>query len=246
MNQVKLILVYALSVGLNFSGFCQDVDGTARVSFDFSVFPLEPGNWTGILYAPNGDPEKGTKELLFNPHERTLGFSYNGPTPVVFFREMTNSEGVIEFQRVGTIDPGEGKLRDDIMLFFLPLSETETYNVSFMFDSPNTFPEDSLVFFNTTGATFFGILGEERLRLAPGASEPIDLNGYFEEPTPIGLVIEREEGYQKVLMNKLRFSPDRRTLMILRSPKNPNSFRIRTQRLTEYTGSRGSSDVLEP
>jgi len=209
---------------------------------DFSVFPLESSNWEGILYAPDGDPKKGTQELRFNPHQRTLGFSYRGPAPIRFYREVINEEGLTDFEIVGQVAPGTGVLRDDLILFFSPEKEDGPYDISFMFDSPKAFPDESLVFFNSMNITFEGILGDKRFTLKPGASAPLDVSAFFDAPTPIMLVLEHDNDYHRVLKNKVRFSPERRTLMILRSPKNPDSLRIRTQRLTEYTGPRGSTE----
>jgi len=238
----KTLEICLLSLAAMLSAMAQDTNEQRVLKVDFSVFPLEPSDWKGILYAPSGDPTKRTEELRFNPHERTLGFRYNGPSPLRFYREFIDEEGTKTYQSVGQVNPGAGAFRDTMILFFQPESESSSYKVHYMFDSPSNFPDEALVFFNTTDATFEGILGDNRISLKPGASDPIDVREYFDEPAPIGLVIQQGDKLHKVLMNKIRFSPDRRTLMILRKPSSPTSKRIRTQRLTEYTGPRNDPD----
>lgn len=213
------------------------------LNVDFSIFPLEPADWKGILLAPNGDPEDGVQELRFNPHERTLGYEYRGPSPVQFFRRSVTPEGETVFRVVGEIDLLPTR---ENLIFFFGLVDSQAaagpYEVKYMVDSNYTFPGESLVFFNSTGATFYGILGEERVVIEPGASKPVDVSNFFESPAPIALVIRDGDNIRKVLVNKIRFSPERRTLLILRPPKSASSLRIRTQRLTEFLGERPGID----
>lgn len=243
VNKITVISVWIL-VGLSATfGVESRSKPEVRLSIDFSVFPLEPANWTGILFAPNGDPEDGIEELRFNPHERTLGYSYRGSSPVRFFRRAKTPEGEEEFQVVGEMNLLP--TREDLIFFFGLRDSKETsgpYEIDYMVDSNYTFPEDSLVFFNSTVATFYGILGKERIVIEPGASKPVDVSDYFGSAAPIALVIRDGDDVHKVLVNKMRFSPERRTLLILRPPKSATSLRIRTQRLTEYLGERPGSD----
>ena len=220
-----------------------DAKDFPTVRFDFSVFPLEPADWNGILYAPNGDPLDGVEPLRFNPHERSLGFAYSGPTPFRVFRRSVTPEGEETYQIVGQVDLKPTK--EDLILFFSKspnANDKGPYRIQFMVDSNYSFPENSIVFFNSTGATFYGILGEQRITLEPGSSKPTDVSDYFDSPAPIALVIRDGDKIHKVHVNKIRFSPERRTLMILRPPASQSSMRIRTQRLTEYLGGSSSSE----
>ena len=243
MGLPKKIFLSLIAVACATATWAQDAaDEAPQLKAEFSVFPLEPANWKGILFAPTGDPTRSTRELRFNPHERTLGYKYNGPAPLRFYREIITKEGDKTYQTVAEVNPGVGSFLDPLILFFHPEEKEGPYVVDYMFDSPRNFPEDTLVFFNTMSVTFEGILGDERISLKPGASSPIDVSNYFDAPAPIGLVIQQGNDLHKVLMNKMRFSPERRTLLILRKPKSETSLRIRTQRLTEYTGRRNSED----
>lgn len=210
----------------------------------FSVFPMEPSDWDGVYYAPNGDPTGEVVEVGFNPHERSISYTYKGPPPIRFFRIEKDNEGNPVYKIMGRITPGEGKIEDELILFFdLGMDEREPFVITMMRDNDDTFPEESLVFFNTMPVTFQGILGDQTLQISPGQSSPIDVSPYFEKSVPIAMAINKDNDLHLVLRNKVRFSPERRTLIILRKPGRQNSLRIRTQRLTEYTGERSTDEV---
>ncbi len=204
----------------------------------FSVFPLASGNWQGIYFAPRGNPDDQKVELRFNPHERSVKYKYQGESPLVFFRTSTDSEGNIQYHVVYTLNLEPKKYENQFILFFEPNNDGSSFTVSVMVDSEETFPDESLVFFNTMNITFRGVLGDQQLTLSPGLSKPISTTKFLDQPAPIILAIEQDNDIHLVLRNQLRFSPERRTILILRKPANPNSLRIRTQRLTEFTGNR--------
>jgi hypothetical protein len=102
-----------------------------------------------------------------------------------------------------------------------------------MEDGEAGFPNESLVFFNTTNVTFHGVLGRQTMTVPPGISGPFDLTQYFDSPVPIGLVVRDGDESHDVLLNRMRFYPGRRTVALLLLPKDPNSKRIRLRRLTE-------------
>ena len=217
------------------------------INVEFSVFPLEPAEWKGILYSPTGDLSNPNAALKFNPHERTLGFRYNGPTPISFFRKTKSPEGEVLYQMVAQVRPDKSKGK---FIFFFNPSDRSTsksngpYDVFQMEDTNKSFPKDSVVFFNATNSTFEGIFNEQLIRIKPGVSKPILVGHLTDKSTPIGLVVREGEKMHKILANNFRFYADRRTLMILRSPSKKTSMRIRLQRLTEYMGNR--SDAIDP
>ena len=63
----------------------QEAPSTVRINF--SVFPLGPGDWSGLYYSPVGDPRSSVEEIFFNPHERTMGYRYSGSAEMHFYRE---------------------------------------------------------------------------------------------------------------------------------------------------------------
>lgn len=210
----------------------------------FSVFPLDSGNWTGIFFAPKGEPSKEIKEVFFNRSERSITYEYKGPSPLVFFRTTQNEEGETLYQPVASVSFPPEPTKQNVILFFEPQKEKKDgpYDVSVMPDQGTEFPKHSIVFFNTMDVPFIGMLAEHRLMLPPGTSEVFDVSGFLSKDVPIILAIRNDEDLHLVARNQIRFSPERRTLMILRPPKRKGSLRIRTQRLTEFTGKRGEDE----
>ena len=205
------------------------------LSVEISVLPLGSHEWQGIYYAPSGDPSRGCEELFFNPHERSVYSGYQGPAPVQFFRQVPTEKGGFRYMPVGSFDPPDARGR--YILLFEPSSPApgSEFHVFGMGDSQRSFPGNSLVFFNSTGAELHGIFGDQRIVLPAGASAPLDVSGYFDRPAPIGFAVMDGDEVHKVLQNRIAFEPDRRTLMILRAPKEGRR-RLRTVRLTEYLG----------
>ena len=242
MKKYNLLFFLALLIAPTTLLSAQADPDAALVEISFSVFPLEPGNWEGIFFAPSGVPEEKITELRFNPHERSIKYQYKGPPPLRFFRKSTDPEGNDTFQTIAVLPLAPEKYPNPVILFFEPKKPQESYALSVMVDSKENFPDESIVFFNTMNITFHGILGKNRITLPPGLSSPISVTPFFSEAAPILLAIEQDNDFLPVLRNKIRFAPERKTIMILRKPQNPNSLRIRTQRLTEFTGNRSTGN----
>ena len=212
----------------------------------FSVFPLDSGDWEGIYYAPNGDPGDGRVELHFNPNERSVTHEYKGHPVLRFFRMAQDEEGTPVPQTVGTVNLNGLEANSKLILFFEPDSSGNRFNISPMLDSDENFPNESIVFFNTMNVPFIGILNDRRLVLNPGKSGPVSVADFLDRDVPIALAIRDDEDIHLVANNNIRFFQDRRTLLILRPPRRPGSLRIRTQRLTEFTGDRAEDPPEDP
>jgi hypothetical protein len=219
---------------------------TVSYDFSFSVFPLEGGDWSGIFFAPKGNPEKESVEVAFNPHQRSLTYEYNATTPLVFFRKSQNAEGETLFKPVAVFQGVPGKLPHDLILFFIPGKKNEPIEIQAMVDSPETYPPNSIVFYNTLSIPLVGVLGDQRLQLGLGPSAPVRLEDYYDKEVPIALAIHHEDDFHLVAKNQVRFERDRRTILILRKPKRANSTRILSQRLTEYSGPRSEEESTRP
>lgn len=240
MKNFKLFLRLTLIIFVYISVSAQETEPQAKLFF--SVFPLEPGNWRGIYYSPSGEPENDIKEIKFNPHERSVLYKYEGPSPIRFFRKKTVTEDQILFSIVAEAVVSPTTHNAPYIYFFQPGSDGGLYDISIMENSPQQFPDESLVFYNTMNITFHGLIGEDPIMIAPGASAPFSIKEFFQDPTPIVIAIEQDNEFHFVLRNRIRFAPERKTILILRPPKSKTSFRIRTQRLTEFTGDRGTHD----
>jgi len=207
-------------------------DDPATVDITFSIFPLVSGNWEGIYYLPKGDPEK-PEELRFSLYQRSKAYEYKGPAPLTFFRITTNDEGDKVFTGVGVVKLPKELTSGDLILFFDPVKEDGPYTITKMFDSEMSYPDESMVIFNTMPITFTAAFGSQAIAIPPGASPPISIKSHTKNPVPIAMAINQDNKLHLVLKNQMRFSSGRRTLLILRKPMNEGSLRIRSQRLTE-------------
>jgi len=212
----------------------------------FSVFPLENGNWEGIHFAPEGTPDKGIQEITFNRSERSIKYEYKGPLPLIFFRTEPDDNGNILYRPVGRLDAEPEPAKQEYILFFEPADEQGSHRISKMNAEEQSFPEHSIVFFNTMDVSFIGVLAENRMVIPPGTSPPLDVSGLLDTDVPIALAIRHNEGLHLVARNSIRFARERKTLMILRPPRREGSLRIRTQRLTEFTGELAADEPAPP
>lgn len=234
MKTCKLILF--LLPFFSLPGVASADPAPENVAVTFSVFPLGSANWDGLYYAPTGDPEAGRAEVVFNPNERSLAHKYQGSPHLHFFRWVSNEEGEHSPELAGSVDLSDAEPDGQVILFFEPEPSTKRFKISVMPDSPAHFPNESIVFFNTMRVPFIGLLNDQRLELPPGLSAPVSVKEFLNRDVPIALAIRDGEDIHLVAKNNMRFFQDRRTLLILRSPRRPGSLRIRTQRLTEFTG----------
>ena len=207
-----------------------------NLTVSFSIFPLNAGDWSKIVFAPDGNVQNGVEPLIFNRLERSFNFDYDGPHPLVFYKERTNEEGLLYFEPFASPTLPPGTWEHPVILFFeFEEKGKGPTTIKVMMDSDETFPDESLVIFNTMPFPLRGALGEAPIEIPPGLSKPIEVSQFFGSQIPIIMALEHEGDLHLVLRNKMSFFPERRTLLILRKPSRPSSLRIRTQRLTEMT-----------
>lgn len=238
-STITILLILAQTV------FALGTDDQEKVRVHFAVLPLSSQTAQQTLYyTQEGEPEvSDAMELSLNPRERSDYFFYNGINPMPVFIKEENEDGVTVLSPVYQVDFANSGGRWLIMLEAPPEDPLlRPYGSHCMPYDESRFPEGSLLFFNTTGANFYGILGENQVTIQPGANQPIDIREYYEDEIAVGLVVKDGDQIHKVLVSKMSFYPDRRTLMILRPPKRSGSYRIQAQRITEYLGKFDSND----
>ncbi|WP_309398803.1 hypothetical protein [Cerasicoccus maritimus] len=243
VRQIGSILI-ALLLTQNALALGEDESPTLNIRFATLPLSSDVGKET-LYYTRDGEPDLNDAVALeLNPRERSGYYSYQGPNPMPVFRKELGTEGFMVLTPVYQVyvpgvrgswlvilEPANGQQQP------LPLpSHCMEYDDS-------QFPEGSLLFFNSTAATFHGILGDKKIEITPGANRAIDISDYYEDEIPVGLVVKDGDKIHKVLVNKLRFYPERRTLMILRPPRREGSYRIQAQRITEYLGKFNEQDA---
>lgn len=222
-----------------------------NISTEVSFFSLNGTAWRGLFFASGESGAGDFTEIPFNAIERTPYRSYTGPRQFVLFVQATDAENTPKMVQLATINLNPTTRRQILLVaegttliserfphlrFDDRLSLKNMPTIDVFPDNPENFPPNSLVFFNTTSTNFYGILGSGRINVNPGINSPIDLTSYLNSDITVGLAIHDGEKHRRVLSSRFRFSPDRRTLMILRPPATEGSWRIQAQRITEFLG----------
>jgi hypothetical protein len=221
------------------------------ISTEIAFFPLDGGSWAGLYFMPRGERSGDLSPIRFNPLARSPYSSYSGPIEFSIYARAVDQDGVERILPISTINlhptaarqmlliEENGRLLSDVFpnVEFTFQRGPNRELKSFVFvDSPQTFPPESIVFFNTMPATFYGVLGNRRITLEPGLSQPIILTELLGRDLRMGLALHDGDRNRRVLDSNFRFGDNRRTLFILRPPAREGSLRLRSQRLTEYLG----------
>ncbi|MBK1858968.1 hypothetical protein JIN80_11940 [Cerasicoccus arenae] len=209
----------------------------SRLNLNFAVLPLDSALVEQeLFYTDDGEPSvSNAVELSLNPRERSQYYHYQGPNPMPIFHKVKDKEEKTQLIQAYQISFPDVRGEWLVLLEKTTQAPPPYRSHTFLYDE-SAFPEGSVLFFNTTAASFSGILGENELKIEPGSNQPIDISAYYQGEAPLGLIVKDGDQIHKVLYSKLSFSPDRRTLMILRPPKRPDSYRIQAQRINEYLG----------
>ncbi len=201
----------------------------------FTVFGETGHDWSGLFFSPDGE---SFEELPFVRYTRSAPQRATIPGDRIrVHRRDLAADGTFVYPVAGeaVLDAGV----DEVLLFFFAGrgaargEERGRFRVMAMDDSASALPRDHLVFFNATGVQLFGALDTQELTLNPGQSRALDLRGLFGREVPVGLVVRSGETFERVLVNRLRFSPHRRTVILLLPPRREGSYRIQAVRLSE-------------
>lgn len=164
---------------------------------------------------------------------------YQGEPDLVFYRrrEVVTPEGDTEFayDPVASLplsDPG-----GEILVFITPRrgdSSGREFNLAGMPSIYEAIPGGHVAFFNGTGASLMGVLGSKRVVLESGINAPISSSGFDDgNHVTLGLAVRYRDSLEVVLQSKVRFAPNRRTLIVLMPPARSDSLNIVAFRITE-------------
>ncbi len=213
----------------------------------FRIYPYGSANFEGLHY--QSDPESVPRPIRVLRGRPSGLYPYEGSGGLVLYRkvdapltaeEMASGNPLVGFREVArhvfTATSGER------LVFLTPArgrkgeedSEVE-FSVSDMPSLPSAVREDELVFFNGTGALLAGLVGDEKVLLGPGLSEPVNLKPFYgERKVLVGLVVQYQDSVRVVLEHGARFLPDRRNLFVLMPPERENSFEILAFRIDSF------------
>jgi hypothetical protein len=201
-------------------------------SFEFSVYPIGKYDWDALHY----ESSPGSFEpIIFWPFERSPKHEYEGVLPLNIYTSQVNEAGESEWKVVAQaqLNPRANPQ----LLFFIPVIGEDSMaglQIVGLEDDLDSFPLDTITFFNATGANLEGVFGNKPIFLKTGLSSPYRLSDYYEQETLIGLAVHYEGEFKRVLQSKWIFREDYREIILLLPPKRAGSLKIRAVRIPQH------------
>ncbi len=209
----------------------QEKEETPTVEISIKTMAIGRGDFDGVLLQAEEDAEPTA--LTFS---RYHPIEYEGPVPLVFFRQSPNPDPEEPPIRtpVATFPLSLESPVEDLLLFFLPLPEPDPdtgfpFRVFGMDDSFAAFPRDSAIIFNATGAVLYGRVNRQEQVFRAGASEAFPIGRDFDA----AFAVETRDGPKLVFENVIEFSEDLRAIIMLRPPHRARSIRIVSYNIIE-------------
>ena len=199
--------------------------------------PLHKATFRGLAWnAPIFDLNiyHGAKIVPLNllPNGRSGFYDYLGPDPVLFFREITGSDGKTLPQVSGSIPLSEFKQRT-LLIFFSKPEAPNQYQVTAIDDSDAALPPGSYCFMNLTKVPLKVKCGPSQGKVDPGQSVTLSGNSADEAGT-IGMSVDAvspKGATNHIYSNMLPFGKTNRTLVFISQPPGSDQFEVK--RITE-------------
>lgn len=175
------ILIASLAVGLAIPTSAANIQEPKEeepiIKAEFTVYSLKRLQNLKFLH---GD-RKGASTLEFFSSARSRLYEYEGPNPIIFFRE-TPAPTIEDPNAVNRTKVAELSLPDEggefLFIFFPdPSLDNKKYQIYPLDDSKSELPNGSIRLFNATSYQLEGIFGQNKINLAPGPSEAYRVAG---------------------------------------------------------------------
>jgi hypothetical protein len=221
-------------------------DSTVRHCW-FTVFEAAGDAPADICY---DDPSHHAQPLVFNSFTRSESYEYKGPGKIVFFRQTpappTAPDGTPPTRELfSTVElPADG---DHFLLLFLPDAFAQQNKQPIIYaidDSTDAFPFGSVRLFNATKNDLAGAVGNDRIPVLPGASQPLpERNG---GAMTVALAVYFEGKARLSFANSVHFKRGARTLLILVPSLRPGSIQVNLHTLEELPGAKPNPKTTNP
>ena len=228
------ILIASLAVGLATYSTVINAQETKKeepiIKADFTVYSLKRLQDLKFIH---GD-RQGASELEFFSSARSRLYEYEGPNPIIFFRETpaptVEDPNAIDRTKVGEVSlPQEG---GEFLFIFFPdySSENDQYRIYPLDDSKSELPNGSIRFFNATSFQLEGVFGQNKINLEPGPSEAYRVTG---TSMSLGLGFRHEDKFHMSYNGPVGLEKDSRGLFILFPPFVKGSAILQTRYLRD-------------
>jgi len=228
------ILIVSLAFGLAIPTTGVNAQGSTEeepiIKAEFTVYSLT--RLQGLKFI-HGD-RKGASALEFFSSARSKPHEYEGPNPIIFFRErpaptIEDSSAVKRTKVAELTLPQEG---GEFLFIFFPDSSTdyEKYQIYPLDDSKSKLPNGSIRLFNATSFQLEGIFGQNKIKLAPGPSEAYRMTG---NSMSLGLGFRYEGKFHMSYNGPVELETNSRGLFMLFPPFVKGSAILQTRYLRD-------------
>jgi hypothetical protein len=200
------------------------------IKAEFTVYSLERLKDLKFLH---GD-RKGASALKFFSSARSSLYEYEGPNPIIFFRETPaptlEDPNAVNRKKVAELSlPQKG---GKFLFIFFPDSrgDNEKYRIYPLNDSKSELPNGSIRLFNATSFQLEGVFGQNKISLAPGPSEAYRVSG---SSMSLGLGIRYADKFYISYDGQIALETDSRGLFMLFPPFVKGSAILQTRYLRD-------------
>jgi len=200
------------------------------IKAEFSVYSLKRLQDLKFLH---GD-RKEASALEFFSSARSRLYEYEGPNPIIFFRESPaptiEDPNAVNRTKVAELSlPEEGG--EFLFIFFPDYSrDNEKYRIYPLDDSNSELPNGSIRLFNATSYQLEGIFGRNKINLAPGPSEAYRLSG---NSMSLGLGFRYEDKFHMSYNGPVELETNARGLFMVFPPFVKGSAILQTRFLRD-------------
>jgi hypothetical protein len=174
------ILIASLAVSLTISTAginAQESTEEPIIKAEFTVYSLKRLKDLKFIH---GD-RKGASALKFLSSARSKLYEYEGPNPIIFFRETPaptiEDPNAVNRTKVAELSLPVGGGEFLFIFFPDPNQDNEKYQIYPLADSKSELPNGSIRLFNATSFQLEGVFGRNKINLAPGPSVAYRVTG---------------------------------------------------------------------
>ena len=228
------ILIASLAVGLTIptAGIkAQESTEEPIIKAEFTVYSLK--RLQGLKFI-HGD-RKGASALEFFSSARSRLYEYEGPNPIIFFRETPaptiEDPNAVNRTKVAELTlPQEG---GEFLFIFFPdySSDNEKYQIYPLDDSKSELPNGSIRLFNATSFQLVGVFGQNKINLAPGPSGAYRVTG---TSMSLGLGFRYEGKFHMSYNGPVELETNSRGLFMVYPPFVKGSAILQTRYLRDF------------
>jgi len=255
MNCIARPLLLLASLAASLSLSAQTRQATA---FSVTGPPSDP------IYV---DTPEGPLKIEFNRRERSQPFRPLYPEDMAFYHQKALEDGSFAREIVAraSLPPGSS----NALLLFIPKNKAENkFAIVPVPDNVENFPAGSMRVFNGTGEPVYASIGNERVKLEAGFSEPVSLLDFHNRTVtrkvergsddgstqvrtvenessnaPVRLAREVSGRFEHVYDSPIRVSPrGRYILLVFKDPRNPSGLRLFTRFIYEQLPNQSQSN----